>query len=130
MELTAENVHNTFEFCLYQNGDSVDDVVDCSGVLGKVYMNQSRVWLVKSDIISMLDKLCDKYRSTNGYSFLNMCEDKHGRRWTEYYQIVDELVMLGLAIHKVSFAASKSRWDMFIGGMPHIVIDQKIVCFA
>ena len=58
-----------------------------------------------------------------GWSFLNMCVDKDGNQWTGFHEIVDKLLMLGIAIGKMSFLLPKQMWSILPGGMPYVVVN-------
>jgi len=122
MNLTAENVHNIFKKCL--SNDSVDiKIVD--GVLTKASFCVKKLEENKSNISDMLNDLPDYFKkgSGDGWSFLNMCEDKNGVQWTDFHATVDELVCLGIAVDKMSYLMPRDFWKVLPGGMPYLVIN-------
>jgi len=122
MNLTAENVHNIFKKCL--SNDSVDTkIVD--GVLTKASFCVKKLEENKSNISDMLNDLPDYFKkgSGDGWSFLNMCEDKNGVQWTDFHATVDELVCLGIAVDKMSYLMPRDFWKVLPGGMPYLVIN-------
>jgi len=122
MKLTAENVHNTFMECLFNDGEPTEGYKLGEGVNTKVGFHPDRLAQKEADIISMLNDLPSDFKTSGGggTSFLSMCQDKDGIQWADLHQTMDELVCLGRAIGKVSFPMPKEMWDILPGGMPYI----------
>lgn len=60
-----------------------------------------------------------------GYSFLGACLDKNGRQWTGQHLLMEELMLMGIAIEKVKILLPRKCWGIFPGGMPYfVVLDQ------
>jgi len=122
MNLTAENVHDIFKKCL--SNDSVETkIVD--GVLTKANFCVKKLEENKSNISDMLNDLPDNFKkgTGDGWSFLNMCEDKNGVQWTDFHVTVDELVCLGIAVDKMTYLMPRELWNVLPGGMPYLVIN-------
>jgi len=65
----------------------------------------------------MVDELSPKF--SEGWSFLQMCEDKHGQQWTGEHRAMEELVVLGQAAGFVALLAPREMWPVLPGGMPY-----------
>jgi len=124
MKLTAKNVHDVFMNCLFKEDESTENHKVGNGVMTKVSFHPQRLSEKESDIIEMLNDLPDEFKKTGGggWSFLNMCIDKNGNQWGEHSNI-DELIILGNTIGKVSFQLPREMWSILPGGMPYVVIN-------
>jgi hypothetical protein len=124
MELTAQNVHDTFLECLFQEGEDRSIHKLAEGVVFSAGFNPDRLSLKEADITSMLNELPSEFHSNGGggMSFLNMCIHKNGEQWADLHQTMDELVCLGLAIGRIAFLMPREMWEMLPGGMPYIVV--------
>ena len=122
MKLTAENVENTFKSCLAENRMADGVVVD--GVIIKAKFNTDAISEHTKDIQDMLAQLPNEfqYDGGGGWSFLNMCADRHGNQWTGFHRTMDMLVCLGIAAGFVRFLLPREMWNIMPGGMPYIAI--------
>ena len=124
MNLTAEKVHTVFMKCLFKEGEQTDNHKIGQGVMIKVGFNPERLKENEPVIIEMINDLPDEFKKTGGggISFLNMCNDKNGNQWADLHKTMDELVVLGNAIGKLSFLMPKEMWSVLPGGMPYLVV--------
>ena len=124
MNLTAEKVHTVFMKCLFKEGEQTDNHKIGQGVMIKVGFNPERLKENEPVIIEMINDLPDEFKKTGGggISFLNMCNDKNGNQWANLHKTMDELVVLGNAIGKLSFLMPKEMWSVLPGGMPYLVV--------
>jgi len=58
-----------------------------------------------------------------GWTFLNACQDKHGRLWTGLHQTVEKLFLLGMATGKAKCLLPREVWPMLPGGLPYFAIE-------
>ncbi len=122
MKLTSENVKNVFMDCLFEDGEDTNDFIKADGLIQTIGFNPQRVKKHKKDIENMLSYLPEKFK--DGWSFLNMCNDKYGKQWTGLHQIMEQLVQLGIAIKKVEYCMPREMWKLMPGGMPYIIIKE------
>lgn len=124
MELTAQNVSETFRKCLFKDGEDTSNHVIGEGVMMKIGFHPERLKEKTQDIENMISCLHDNFKANigGGWSFLNLCEDKNGNQWADMHQTMDELVCLGNAIGKINFLMPRELWKMFPGGMPYVVV--------
>jgi hypothetical protein len=122
--LTANNVHNIFTECLFEDSENKENHKIGEGVMVKVGFHPGRLEANNVFINEMLDELSDDFKEAGGggMSFLNMCNNKNGNQWADLHQTMDELVCLGNAIGKLSFTAPKDLWSVLPGGMPYLTI--------
>lgn len=129
MQLTANNVHETFMKCLFKDAEPQDNPVEGHGVMMLMGFHPGRLEENREKILSMLDGLPDNFKEGQGggWSFLNACNDKNGNQWADMHQTMDELVCLGLAIKAVKFQLPREMWDAFPGGMPYFSVSIPVV---
>jgi len=92
--------------------------------LTNVGFHPDRIKDNENNISSMLSELSDDFMKNKGggMSFLKMCDDKNDNQWTHLHKTMEQLVLLGLSIDKVSYLMPREMWAAFPGGMPYIVI--------
>lgn len=124
MELTANNVHETFMKCLFKDAEPKENYVEARGVNLHIGFHPARLHENKEKILSMLDGLPDNFKEGlgGGWSFLNACNDKNSNQWADMHQTIDELLCLGIAIKAVKFQVPREMWGMFPGGMPYFSV--------
>lgn len=125
--LCAKTVNETFLHCLFHDEEIVDgkppdNAMIVEGVMGKFELHPGRLAEKRSAIRDMMDELPAEF--DEGWSFLNMCMDKHGNHWAEH-PTVNELVVLGLAIGALKCLAPRELWPTLPGGMPYFVRTRK-----
>jgi hypothetical protein len=118
VELTSDNVSQTFQSCLAED-ESSGVVVD--GVVTRASLSQSAVTAHLEDIRSMLSELPPEFQESSGggWSFLNACNDRRGRQWTGLHRTMEELFLLGLAAGLVESLLPRELWGSLPGGMPY-----------
>jgi hypothetical protein len=124
VNLTAEKVNKTFMYCLFKEGESTDNYIIGQGVMMKVGFNPERLKESEPVIMKMLNNLPEEFKKTGGggMSFLYMCNDKDGKQWADLHETMDQLVVLGNAIGKLTFLMPKEMWSVLPGGMPYLVV--------
>jgi len=135
MKLTIENVNATFRSSLFTDEEvsnlSQEELLEKSvvvdGIRSKIGFNPDRIEELRDDITSMLGQFNKNFYSKDvggeaGWSFLNMCKDKNGHLWTGMHNIMDKLIMLGLAIKGLKYCMPRDMWNVFPGEMPYIEI--------
>ncbi len=124
MKLTSDNVRKIFKDCLFKDEENKDNYIIGEGVNLKAGFHPERLEKNKENIISMLNELPDSFKKSKGggMSFLNMCEDKNGYQWGEH-ENMDQLVVLGNSINKITFLMPKKMWSVFPGGMPYLSVE-------
>lgn len=90
------------------------------GIVRNFVFDPVRVEANKASIRELLDELHDQYK--DGYTFLALCEDKHGRQWTGLHRVMENLVVLGIAAGMVDWCAPRLMWPALPGGMPYVQV--------
>lgn len=124
MKGKAEKVRELVLDCL--NGKE-DGALLVEGVIGKFGFSPEKIAAHKSEIRELLADMPDEFQMDKGggWSFLNLCNDRHGEQWTGMHQTMDELVALGQAAGMAKFLMPRDMWAMFPGGMPYVGFDTR-----
>lgn len=122
MRLTSENVEAVFKDCLTDEHKFV-----VKGVCIGAAFDRDKIEAHEDEIFQMLMQLPAEFHTPcggGGWTFLNMCIDRDGNQWTDFHQIMDMLVCLGLAIGAVEFLfKQRDLWQTMPGGMPYLSIN-------
>jgi len=104
-----------------ENGDPLVKVVKVEAIVNNFVFHSERVKKYTDEIVSFLDELPDKFKSSigGGWSFVNACMDKHGNQWGEHRNM-EQLFALGIAIGKAKFMIPRRMWSIFPGGVPYV----------
>lgn len=75
-------------------------------------------------ITAMLLELPEQFRESagGGWSFLQACDDRHGRQWTGLHRTMAMLFAMGEALGLVKCLLPRDMWDALPGGVPYYVI--------
>lgn len=122
--LTVERVNDTFMACLFQNGEDTTNHIVAPGLQMRVGFHPGRIAENRDAIHEMLGELPDDFKTSGGggYSFLNLCMDKHGNQWTGDHRTMEQLVTLGIAIGEVEYCLPRELWGAFPGGVPYLMV--------
>ncbi len=126
--LTSRRVHEVFLDCLFRDdevtpGKIPDNAVIADGIRTKVAFHNARLASYQDEITKMLLELPEEFTPAGGggSTFLNACNDRHGRLWGQHINI-DQLVMLGLALGMVRWNLPREMWRNMPGGMPYFTV--------
>lgn len=134
--LNPKNVEDTFYSLLYSkeeipaDGSVPADCVRVSGVKLNAGFHPGRL-KEKTDFINqMVEQLPSNFKTKaagggDGWSFLEMLNDKDGNQWTGLHDLMDMLLCMGLATGKLKYMMEdRTKWpDLFYGGMPYVVMN-------
>lgn len=120
-KLTSENVDNIFLECLADKNEGMTVV---EGVKIKTVFSPAKIKENHGKIRDMLECLDDNFfvGKGGGWSFLNMCVDKHGKLWTGDHMQCDRLICLGLAANLLQFTLPRDVWYVLPGEVPYISV--------
>ena len=124
MKLNAENVTRIFEKCLAEKNLTTEKVC-VKGILTIVEFDQEKLENHKSEIMDMVFSLpdCFKKNKGGGMSFLGMCDDKEGHLWTGDHAVMEQLLLLGLAVKAMTYCLPRSMWSILPAGMPYVMVE-------
>jgi hypothetical protein len=129
-ELDSNKVKEVFLDCLFRDEEeainvSEDEIVLVEGIMNNVGFYKPRLESHREEIIQMLYQLPDQFKQSSkgkGWTFLNACEDVNGDLWTGDHAIVEQLVLMGLAIGMVKFCFDREFWEILPSGLPYLTI--------
>lgn len=124
MQGKAEKVRELVEACL--NGKEEGAVV-VLGIVRKFGFDPAKIAAHKEEIRALLDDMPETFHmgGGGGWSFLNLCNDRHGEQWTGLHQTMEELVALGEAAGMAKYLMPREMWSAFPGGMPYVGFDTR-----
>lgn len=122
MELTSENVEHVFTDCLFVDDEPTDKHVKAEGVVGTIGFHPDRLEQHREDVKAMLAQLPDDFQPTGGggTTFLNACNDKNGKQWTDLHQRMEQLFQLGIGLGLAQWLLPRAMWGVLPGGMPYV----------
>jgi hypothetical protein len=124
--LTIDALFAVFTVCSDRSTDATEDWITVTSVANTLRYSKSRLVIHRAQILALLAELPDEFRAVaigggGGWTFLNMCYDRHGRHWGEQSHM-DLLVSLGLATGAVRFMFARELWPALPGGVPYVEI--------
>ena len=93
------------------------------GIVRNFVFHPERLKVHKAEIGQLLNDLPGTFKE--GWSFLQMCEDKYGQQWTGLHTIMEELMVLGIAVGMVEYCAPRDMWPALPGGVPYLRIKEE-----
>jgi len=128
--IDPNHVEAVFKTCLYEDHELVGDqlpgdamVID--GITSKWGLHPGRVTEHKAEITEWLREIGDEFHMSKGggWSFLNLCNDKHGNQWTGLHRIMELLCVLAIATKQGKWLMPREMWAVFPGGVPYVGFD-------
>ena len=121
--INPNEVHEIFMDCLYKeeelkNGNPTD-YLPAKGLMINVGLNPTRVAKHSNRIKEILEQLPPVF--AEGYSFLEIVNDKNGTLWTGMHKTADELVCLGIVTKRAEVVMREVQ-AVLPGGVPYILI--------
>lgn len=123
--LRADRVEEVFRLCLFEEDEDQSAGVFVPGIVNNAKLHPGRVAERRSEIERMLAELPDGFRRSEGggWSFLAMCDDRHGEQWAGLHQTMELLCFLGIAAGVARWLIpDREVWEMLPGGMPYFVV--------
>ena len=126
--LTADRVDSIFRDCLFKDNEDTSNHIKAEGIVHPVGLHPTRLEAHRAEVREMLLELPEEFLKSKGggWSFLNACNDKHGKQWTGMHMIMEQLFQLGCALGLAQSQMPKDLWSVLPGGMPYyVVLDEK-----
>lgn len=122
MKLSSKNVTEVFEDSLFNDGEPTDNAIIVSGIVTNVGFHSDRLTGHRSDVLDMVKELDSTFHLSvgGGWSFMNLCNDAQGNRWTGEHRVMEQLCLLALGLNIASFLLPREMWSVLPGGMPYI----------
>lgn len=126
MRALAERVDKVIKDCLYKAEEIPDgkppvDAVIVKGIVRDFAFHPGRLAAHRADVAAMCDELPDNFHKSKGggWSFLNLCMDKHGNQWGEQSD-GEALVVLAVGTEQGGYPLPREMWNVLPGGMPYV----------
>lgn len=129
MKLEADSVDKIFRDCLFRTDEVIDGkpaapMTEVQGIIGTRFgFHTERMESHREEVQNLLLELPDNFRNNvgGGWTFLNACNDRHGRHWGEHLNM-EQLFCLGIALGIADYQMPREVWSALPGGMPYIYI--------
>ncbi|MBQ8043599.1 MAG: hypothetical protein IJ272_05560 [Clostridia bacterium] len=124
MKLTTANVEQILKKCLYVSvptEDEIDNPIEVEGFQNMFTFNPAMLEEEKHNIEDMLTQLPEQFKE--GWSFWELYRTQDGHQWTSTARIMEALMVLGIAVEKISYVLPKSSWWSLPGGAPYVVLN-------
>lgn len=127
MDLTAKNVIDVYDACLYKKDESRENMLMIQGIVETHRFDFNPVRLKENEekIHQLLLQLPQEFQKSKGFggSFLNACMDKDGNQWADLHLTMEILFMLGIATGKAKYIVQRDLWKALPGGMPFFMVE-------
>lgn len=131
VDLTPQAVNKLIRYCLYKDEEIVDKegeppegAILVEGITRKYGFHPGRIAEKREEIRELLSELPNEFREEmgGGWTFLNACNDRHGKLWTGEHRIMEALFSLGIAAGLAEWLLPREMWTAMPGGVPYIVL--------
>lgn len=123
MTIDPEVVKEIFVSCMFKDTDIKDErptkpfsIVE--GINNLYFLDTEKVNEYKMQIKSLIDALPDLSQPA---SFETLCTDKSHNIWTKDQQIIEILIVLGVAAEIIEYSMPRSEWEEKSFGLPLVV---------
>jgi hypothetical protein len=127
-KLTVEAVRALVRRALFEAHELVDgkapaDAVMVKGLVAEFGFNRERLLAAKPEIDALLAELPPQFQKSTGggWTFLNACNDKHGRQWADEHRDMEALFCLGIGVGSASWMLANMA-DSLPGGVPYVEV--------
>lgn len=102
-----------------------DDGAEIEGLVFRHRIDVERLKAEDATVRGWIALLPDEFLADKGggWSFLNLCQDRHGGQWTGLHQTMEQLVVLAMALGRAQYALPRALWSALPGGMPYIAFN-------
>jgi len=118
--LTAANVEFILQKCLCACVSNTNESIEVEGFKNTFTFNQKMLQQERHNIEEMLSQLPEEFK--DGWSFWELYRTRDGHNWTTTARLMEALMVLGIAINKLSYVLPKNLWWSLPGGAPYLVI--------
>ncbi len=100
-----------------EGGAVVVEGVRCDYAFDRAKLDERR-----TELLAMLAELPDQFATSSGggWTFLNLCVDRHGRQWTDLHQVQEWLCCLAIGAGVGRWVLPRHMWEALPGGMPYV----------
>ena len=120
--IDSSRVSKLFMECMFNDVEDakIHEPVIVEGIKIAIGLHPQYLEEHKSEINDIIDQLPTEF--SKGFSFLGLSNDINGNQWTGMHQVMEQILLLGLAIKRMEYCAPKELWSSLPGGMPYLFI--------
>lgn len=122
--LTTAAVDKLVSACLYGDERPEEGALIVRGIVRTFGFDRDKVAERVGQVESLIRELPEPFLSSagGGWSFLNLCVDRHDRQWGEH-PTMEALCCVAIAAGRASWLFPRDLWDALPGGVPYIVFE-------
>ena len=130
-ESHADRVLEMIRDCLYRDAPLTvvpEDTVRVEGIVHTFGFDPKRIKANKPKIEALIKAIVPEpfYKDGGGgWSFLNLCNDKHDKQWADDHATMEALYVLAAAIGRARFCMPREWWAHLPGGVPYVQFDRR-----
>lgn len=119
-ENMSELVNNAFLNCLFKENEDTSDCVFVQGIARNFGFHPKLLEEQRELIIAILAELPSEFKE--GYTFLNLCNNKDGKLWTGEHETCEQLVCMAIGLGLMHYCLPRPLWSMFPCGLPYLIV--------
>ena len=116
----SELVNEAFIDCLFREGENHINYVRVEGITSVYDFHPERLEEKRELVKGLLAELPEPFKQ--GWTFLNLCENKNGEQWTGLHRRCEQLVVLAIGLDLMEYSFKRERWFMLPGGVPYVTV--------
>lgn len=127
MELTAININQIFEDCMFETTPKPGTkYIHSQGFAANVGLDPAKINKYSTTIKELLDKLDVRFNESSGggQSLMDAGYDKNGKRWGGL-DSAEQLMILGIASGWAKYLYPRNMWYSLSNGLPWFVVVNK-----
>lgn len=103
------------------NDQPPPDAKIVQGLVHKFAFHPQRIADKAGDVAELIAELNPTFHKSDGggWSFLNLCVDRHRHQWGEHADC-EKLLVLAIATDQGGFSLPRDMWPSLPGGMPYV----------
>ncbi|SDA13059.1 hypothetical protein SAMN02799622_00897 [Methylobacterium sp. UNC378MF] len=97
--------------------------VDVEGIIATYRFSVEAITTATPQIEQLIGELEDAFVQGRGggWTFLNLCNDRHGQQWADLHTTMEALCVLAIAARRGQWCLPREYWHVMPGGMPYVV---------
>lgn len=122
----ASRVDEVMADCLFKPEEMPGDkppenAVIVEGLVRSFAFHPDRIAARKADVAALCNELPDAFHKSKGggWSFLNLCMDRHGHQWGEHVNC-EALVALAIGTGQGGYPLPRDMWPALPGAVPYV----------
>lgn len=98
------------------------DAETVHGIAHRFAFHPGRLREARAEVVALIDEIVpDAFlQGRGGWSFLKLCIDRNGELWTGLHLVMEQLLVMGIALDLAGYCLPRDLWQAFPGGMPYV----------